>query len=312
MVNLETRIGAVTLSNPVMPGSGTFGEGMAQVIDISKLGGVVTKTITQDIREGNPPPRVAELRESTLFSIGIPSKGLDHYINETVPFYRQYNVPLIASISADTVEDFHELAAGISVPGITAIEINVSCPNLKKDGEAFGMSAQSTYEVTKAVKAATNIPAWTKLTPNAANIAEVAQAAEEAGADALIVANAILGMAIDTETLMPRVANLMGGLTGNACKPINLRMAYQCVQAVDIPVIGCGGISTTEDALEYLIAGCKAIQVGTANFISPNSMLTIIQGLKDYCLRHNYKDINEVVGALQPYAERRAEATAVV
>jgi len=310
MVNLSTQIGNITLSNPVMPGSGTFGEGMAQVIDITKLGGVVTKTITRDVRQGNPPPRVAELRESTLFSIGIPSNGSDDYINSTVPFYLPYGVPIIASISADTVEDFHELAAQISVPGVSAIEINVSCPNLKKDGEAFGMSAESTYEVMKAVKAATKTPCWTKLTPNVGNVSEVAIASEEAGADALVVANAILGMAIDTSTRTPRVANLMGGLTGNACKPINLRMAYQCVQAVDIPVIGCGGISTTEDALEYLIAGCAAIQVGTANFLSPNTMLTIIEGLKEYCKARDIQAISEVVGSLQPYSSEKLPISA--
>lgn len=298
MVNLVTRIGDITLQNPVMPASGTFAEGMANVIDLNRLGAIVTKTITDDLREGNPTPRIAELNQATLFSIGIPSKGTDYYIKNTVPFYRQYTPPVVGSISADSAEEFGELARKISDTGIVAIEANISCPNLKKNGKAFGMDAEATFQVVKAMKAATHLPVWPKMTPNAGNLIEIAQAAEEAGADALVASNAILGMAIDIETRLPKVANVTGGITGAATKPILLRMAYQCAHAVKIPVIGCGGISNGADAIEYMLAGSTAIQFGTANFISPNTMIDALDYITAYCERHGVKDISELIGAM--------------
>ncbi|WP_250508109.1 dihydroorotate dehydrogenase [Caballeronia sp. GAFFF3] len=299
MVDLSVKVGSLSLANPVMPASGTFAEGTSQVFDLNCLGAIVTKTITHDVREGVPPPRVAEFKDATLFSIGIPSKGSDYYVNETVPFYKRYACPLVASISANTIEEFGTLAARISVPGVAAIEANVSCPNLKKNGKAFGMDAEATYQVVKAMKASTDLPVWPKMTPNAGNVVEVALAAEEAGADALVVSNAILAMAIDVETFRPRVANVMGGLTGAATKPIMLRIAYQCVQAVKIPVIGCGGIATAADALEFLLAGCSAIQVGTANFVSPNAMPRMVDDLTDWCKRHGVSRLSDIIGAVK-------------
>ncbi|SPB18582.1 diguanylate cyclase [Caballeronia novacaledonica] len=299
MVDLSVRIGSLTLANPVMPASGTFAEGTAQVFDLNCLGAIVTKTITHDVREGVPPPRVAEFRDATLFSIGIPSKGSDYYVNETVPYYRRFASPLVASISANTIEEFGTLAAKISVPGVAAIEANVSCPNLKKNGQAFGMDPEATYQVVRAMKSATGLPVWPKMTPNAGNVVEVALAAEQAGADALVVSNAILAMAIDVETFRPRVANVMGGLTGAATKPIMLRIAYQCVQAVKIPVIGCGGIATAADALEFLLAGCSAIQVGTANFVSPNAMPRMVDELDAWCRRHGVTKLADIIGAVR-------------
>ncbi|CAE6715617.1 MULTISPECIES: dihydroorotate dehydrogenase [Paraburkholderia] len=299
MVDLSVKIGSLTLANPVMPASGTFAEGTSRVFDLDCLGAIVTKTITQDIREGVPPPRVAEFRDATLFSIGIPSKGSDYYIEQTVPFYRRYTPPLVASISANTIEEFGTLAAKIAVPGVAAIEANVSCPNLKKDGRAFGMDPEATYQVVKAMKEACGLPVWAKMTPNAGNVVEVALAAEEAGADALVVSNAILAMAIDVETFRPRVANVMGGLTGAATRPIMLRIAYQCVQAVKIPVIGCGGIGTAADALEFLLAGCRAVQVGTANFVSPTAMPRLIHDLTAYCERHGVSKLSDLIGAVR-------------
>lgn len=310
MVDMSVSIGSMTLANPVMPGSGTFGEGMAKVIDLNLLGAIVSKTITHDVREGNPPPRIAEFRDATLFSIGIPSKGADHYVNELVPFYTGYVPPLIASISADTVEGFADLAARISVPGVMAIEANVSCPNIKKDGQAFGMDADATEQVVRAMKAATKVPVWAKMTPNAGNMAAVARAAERGGADAIVAANALLAMAIDVDTFRPKVANLMGGITGRATKPIILRMAYQCAQAVSIPVIGCGGISDANDALEYMLAGCSAVQIGTASFISPNAMPRMIDDLAAFCQRRGISRIRDLIGAMQMFEpvmlERRA------
>lgn len=312
MVDLSVSIGSLKLSNPVMPASGTFAEGMANVIDLNRLGAIVTKTITNDLREGNPPPRVAEFRDATLFSIGIPSKGPDHYVDELVPFYRRFTPPLIASISANTTEDFGALAARISVPGVAAIEANVSCPNLEKDGRAFGMDPEATHRTVRAMKAATAVPVWVKMTPNVGNIAEIACAAEEAGADALVVGNAVLAMAIDVTTFRPRVANLMGGLTGQATRPILLRMAYQCAQAVSIPIIGCGGIGTAHDAIEYLLAGATAIQVGTANFISPNAMIRMIDELAHFCEARGLARITDLIGAICMEKPTQLERSAVL
>lgn len=312
MVDLSVKIGELTLANPVMPGSGTFSDGTARVFDLNRLGAIVTKTITPDVREGVPPPRVAEFRDATLFSIGIPSKGGDYYVEHTVPFYRPYRSPLIASISASTIEEFGELAAKITVPGVAAIEANVSCPNLKKDGQAFGMDPEATYQVVRAMKAATHLPIWPKMTPNAGSVVEVARAAEEAGADALVVSNAILAMAIDVETFRPRVANVMGGLTGSATRPIMLRIAYQCVQAVSIPVIGCGGIGSATDALEYLLAGCTAVQVGTANFVSPNTMPKMIDDLAAFCERRGVARLADLIGALRMHEPAQLEQGAAL
>lgn len=310
MVDMSVAIGNLTLQNPVMPGSGTFAEGMAKVIDLNRLGAIVTKTITSDLREGNTPPRVAELNNSTLFSIGIPSKGPDHYLNELVPFYRGFTPPLVASISANTVEEFGELAARISVPGLVAIEANISCPNLKKDGQAFGMDPQATEAVVRAMKRASSLQIWAKLSPNVGSVATIARAAEQGGADALVCANALLAMAIDIESYQPKVANLMGGITGNATKPILLRMAYQAAQAVSIPVIGCGGISSAADAIEYMLAGCSAVQVGTANFISANAMPRIIDDLQAFCERRGITRIRDLVGAMKMHEAKMLELRA--
>jgi dihydroorotate dehydrogenase (NAD+) catalytic subunit len=301
MVDLSVQIGSVSLANPVMPGSGTFSEGLAQVFDLNRLGAIVTKTITEDVREGNPPPRVAEFRDATLFSIGIPSKGSDYFLQETVPFYRKYAPPLIASISANSVEEFGMLAEKIAVAGISAIEANVSCPNLKKDGQAFGMDAQATYQVVRAMIERSGLPVWAKMTPNAGNVVQIAQAAEAAGAEAIVMGNAMLAMAIDTETFKPRVANLMGGLTGRATKPILIRMAYQCAQGVSIPVIGCGGIATASDAIEYLLAGCTAVQVGTENFLHPGVMPRMIDEINGFCVRRGISRVHDLVGAMQSH-----------
>lgn len=300
-VNLSVDIGSLRLKNPIMPASGTFAERICDVIDINRLGAIVTKTITKDLREGNPPPRIAEFANAALFSIGIPSKGLDHYVNEVVPFYKGYAPPLIASISADSVEEFGELAALISVPGVVGIEANISCPNLKKDGKAFGVEAQTTHDVIQAMVSATSLPIWAKLTPNATNIVETALAAEEAGAEALVVANAILGMSIDPETFLPRVANVTGGLTGPAIKPVLLRMAHQCSKAVSIPIIGCGGISTANDVIEYLLAGASAVQIGTANFISPHAMIHALDKLEEFCIRHDVTEVSQLTGAMRAH-----------
>ncbi len=307
MVDLAVTIGALHLRNPIMPASGTFAEGMADVFDLDRLGAIVTKTITADIREGVPPPRVAEFRDATLFSIGIPSKGPTYFRDVTVPFYRGFTPPLIASVSAETVEQFGELAERVTVQGVAAIEANISCPNLKKDGLAFGMDEAATEDVVRAMKSATHLPIWPKLTPNVGDIAAIARAAERGGADAIVVANALLAMAIDVETFLPAVANVMGGITGPATKPIILRMAYQVARAVGVPIIGCGGISTARDAIEYMLAGCSAVQVGTATFLSASSMLRVIDDLAAFCDARAIARVTDLIGAMRHYPARQSE-----
>jgi dihydroorotate dehydrogenase (NAD+) catalytic subunit len=299
MVNLTTKIGDLTLANPIMPASGTFSEDLAEVLDLSQLGAHVTKTITEEKRGGNPTPRVCEVRGSMLNSIGIPSKGIDHFIENIIPFYNQYGVPLVVSISAHTADDFARICERVSVPGVDAIEVNISCPNIEEDGKAFAMRPSTTQSVMKKLRSASDLPLWAKLSPNTGETIEVAIAAEEAGADALVVSNTMLSMAIDIHSRKPKLGNLMGGLSGPSLKPIALRMAYQCAKSVDIPVIGCGGISTVEDIVEYLIAGATAVQVGTATFINPNAMVTLLAELETFLKNQNIQNVSELVGSVR-------------
>jgi dihydroorotate dehydrogenase (NAD+) catalytic subunit len=299
MTDMSVRIGALTLANPVMPASGTFAEGLAEAIDLNRLGALVTKTITRELRAGNPLPRVAEVTGGMLNAIGIPSKGVPYLLRHTIPEYRRWTPPLVVSISAPTAEDFATLAAEISVPGVAAIEANISCPNIEADGKAFAMFAASTEGVIRAMRAATRLPLWAKLTPNTGEIADVARAAEAAGADALVVANTILAMAIDPRTFRPRLGNLMGGLSGPAVKPIVLRQVFQCARATSIPIIGCGGISTAADAAEYMLAGATAVQVGTATFLNASAMIEVIDGLDRFCESRELPRVADLTGALQ-------------
>jgi dihydroorotate dehydrogenase (NAD+) catalytic subunit len=299
MVSLKTKIGDLTLQNPIMPASGTFSEDLAEVLDLNQLGAHVTKTITEEKRGGNPTPRVCEVRGSMLNSIGIPSKGIEYFIDNVIPFYNQYDVPLIVSISAHTVDDFARICERVSVPGVDAIEVNISCPNIEEDSKAFAMRPSTTHTVMTKLRDASDLPLWAKLSPNTGETIEVAMAAEEAGADALVVSNTLLSMAIDIHSRKPKLGNLMGGLSGPSLKPIALRMAYQCAKSVGIPVIGCGGISTVEDIVEYLIAGATAIQVGTATFINPNAMVTLLAELEAFLQNQNIQGISELVGSVR-------------
>jgi len=299
VVNLKTEIGNLTLDNPIMPASGTFSEDLSEVFELNQLGAHVTKTITEEIRIGNPTPRVCEVRGSMLNSIGIPSKGVDHFIDNVIPFYNQYDVPLIVSISASTVDDFARICERVSVPGVDAIEINISCPNVEEDGKAFAMRPSTTHSVMTKLRSASDLPLWAKLSPNTGEIIEVAIAAEEAGADALVVSNTLLSMAIDIHSRKPKLGNLMGGLSGPSLKPVAVRMVYQCAKSVDIPIIGCGGISTAEDIVEYLIAGATAIQVGTATFINPKAMVKLLAELKTFLGNQNIQKISELVGSVR-------------
>jgi dihydroorotate dehydrogenase (NAD+) catalytic subunit len=298
MIDLSVRVGGLTLVNPVMPASGTFAEGLDKVMDFNRLGAFVTKTVTRELRDGNPLPRVVERAGGLINSIGIPSKGVPYFIEHTLPYYAKHKPPLVVSISAPTAEDFGRLASEMTRDGVAAIEANISCPNIEEDGKAFAMRASSTDSVVRELRAATSLPLWVKLTPNTGDLPEIARAAENAGADALVVANTILAMAIDLTTFKPCLGNVMGGLSGPAIKPIVLRQVYQCARAVKIPVIGCGGISTTEDAVEYMLAGASAVQVGTATFVQPATMTTIIDGLVKFCERRDIDHVADLISAV--------------
>ena len=298
MTDLSVRIGTLALANPVMPASGTFAKGLGKAVDFSRLGAFVTKTITRELRTGNPLPRVVERPASLINSIGIPSEGVKSFIDHTIPAYAAYETPLVVSISAPTAEGFASLAAEMTHAGADAIEANISCPNIEEDGRVFAMRPASTEAVIRQIRAATDLPVWAKLTPNTGDLADVARAAEAAGADALVVANTILAMAIDLETFRPSLGNVLGGLSGPAIKPIVLRQVFQCARAVGIPIIGCGGIVSAEDAVEYMLAGASAVQVGTATFIQPTAMVAIIDGLERFCERRQIPRVADLIGAM--------------
>jgi dihydroorotate dehydrogenase (NAD+) catalytic subunit len=298
LADLRVSVGSLQLKNPVMPASGCFAHEYADAMDLSRLGALVTKSVTPKRRIGNPVPRVAETDSGMLNSIGIPSSGLLYYVDKIVPHYRGVDAPLVASVSADTADEFAAACEALSVPGVAAIEANISCPNLEADGRAFAMSAQDTHRAVAEIKRHARVPIWAKLTPNVTDIAEIARAAESAGADALVIANTLLGMAIDPETRKPRLGNVMGGLSGPAIRPVVVRMVFQCARAVKIPIIGCGGIMSAEDAVEYLLAGAAAVQVGTASFLDPAAMLGVIDGLHAYCERHGIARIAELTGSV--------------
>jgi dihydroorotate dehydrogenase (NAD+) catalytic subunit len=310
MVDLRVKIGALELANPVMPASGTFAEGLASVIPFERLGAFVTKTITAELRGGNPTPRVAEVGRGMLNSIGLPSRGLEYFFETTLPFYREFSSPLVVSISAPSAEAFGRVAAQLERPGIAAIEANISCPNLEEDGKAFALCPKASEAVMRHMRAGTSLPIWVKLSPNATDIATIAGAVEAAGADALVVGNTILGMAIDVESRKPVLGSVMGGLSGEIVKPIVLRMTYQCARAVSIPVIGCGGIASAEDAVEYMLAGASAVQVGTATFVQPTAMLDVMKGIAAYCDRKGIARVTDLIGAVE--VERQIDNAAIV
>jgi dihydroorotate dehydrogenase (NAD+) catalytic subunit len=308
MVDLAVTIGSLRLANPVMPASGTFGPELAQVFDLDALGALVTKSVTPEFRAGNPLPRLCETEAGVLNSIGIPGKGLEHFLAVQMAEWRRFRAPLVVSYSAPTVAAFAEGAARLAAaPGVAAIEANISCPNLEADGRAFAMHPEPAAAATAAMRRAVGgLPLWVKLSPNTGDIAAVAQAVEAAGADALVVANTILGLAIDIETARPKLGSGMGGFSGPAFKPIALRLVWQCAQAVRIPVIGAGGIATTEDAVEFLMAGATAVQVGTATFTSPTAMPRVIEGLRAFCAARGIGRVAELTGAALPIPRRAA------
>ncbi|MED4585921.1 dihydroorotate dehydrogenase [Brevibacillus choshinensis] len=296
-LDLCVKIGSLTLPNPIMPASGAFGEDMEDIIDFNLLGAVVPKSITKHPRKGNATPRICETPAGMINSIGIQSKGIHYYMENVIPYYRRYQTPLISSISADSIEEFVEMAGIIAgTDGVAALELNISCPNLKGNGAAFGMDAQLTRELIREVRQVTDKPLIAKLTPNVTSIQEIALAAEEGGADGLNVANTMLAMAIDVHTRKPRIGNVLGGLSGPAVKPIIVRMIYQVHQVSSLPIIGCGGVMNGEDAIEMILAGASAVQVGTASFVQPTAMLDILEEIKQYMVQYEITDIKSLVG----------------
>lgn len=299
--DLRVKIGPLELRNPVLTASGTFGyaKEFEPFLNLNRLGGIIVKGISLEPRAGNPPPRIVETACGMLNAIGLENVGVDRFISEKMPYLRTLTAPLIVNILGDSVEDYRELAARLDgVPGISALEVNISCPNVKKGGVAFGASPEMAAAVTAAVRGATKLPVIVKLSPNVSDITVMAKAVENAGADAVSLINTLIGMAINAETRKPRLANIIGGLSGPAIKPVALRMVWQTAQAVSIPVIGIGGIGTAEDAVEFLLAGASAVQVGTANFYNPSAAEQIIAGLEDYLQRHGEERVSKLIGAL--------------
>lgn len=306
MVNLAVKVGSLTLKNPVMPGSGTFSAEFARIIDLNRLGAMVAKTVSRNFRAGNPPPRVSEVEAGMINSIGLPTKGLKYFLEHQIPEYKQFTPPLVASISSETIDDFAAMARDVSVAGVDAIEINISCPTRAPGGGNFALNEEHTYKVVTRCREATRKPLWAKLSPNAGDISAVAEAAEKAGADALTVSNTILGLKINIETRLSCIGNGYGGISGPAVKPIILRMVHQCSKCVKIPIIGCGGISRVEDVVEYLMAGATAVQVGYLNFRHPTAMIALIEGLEQWCAAHGVERVAELTGAMRDHPTRDA------
>lgn len=299
--SLSVAVGPLRLQNPLLTASGTFGYGAeyAPFIDLNCLGALIVKGLSLKPRAGNPPPRIMETAGGMLNAIGLQNVGVRAFIAEKLPFLRNFAVPVIANIFGETVEEYQEVAALLEqAGGISALELNISCPNVKKGGVAFGADPALAAEVTAKVKAASSLPLIVKLTPNVTDIATIAASVEDAGADALSLINTITGMSVNVERRTPHLKNITGGLSGPAIKPIALRMVWQAVQRVKIPVIGCGGIATAEDALEFLIVGARAVQVGTANFVNPAAVTDILAGLDAYLKKHQLSDIGEIIGTL--------------
>ena len=299
LVDLATTCGGVSMRTPIMPASGTFSSEMDQVMAVDQLGALVLKTTTYAERSGNPVPRVSESAEGMLNSIGLPGGGYRQFLEEVLPTYLEFGAPVVVSISADTVDQFGEMTESLSVPGVAAIELNVSCPNIEADGKAFAMSTSATAAVVAKARQATSLPLWAKLTPNTAEVGDIGMAAQDAGADAVVVANTILAMSIDPITRRPTLGNVMGGLSGPAIKPIIVRMVYQCALRLDIPIIGCGGIQSGHDVVEYLLAGASAVQVGTVSFVDPTALVRIEEELVSYCHQQEVRSVSELVGAVK-------------
>ncbi|HEY3347091.1 MAG TPA: dihydroorotate dehydrogenase [Nitrospirota bacterium] len=298
----EVSLGPLKLKNPVVTASGTFGYGAeyAKFYDLSRLGGITVKGLSMKPIPGNPPPRICETPSGMLNAIGLQNVGVDEFINKKLPFLAQYDIKVIANIFGNTVEEYEAVAARLDrADGVHALEVNISCPNVKKGGMAFGVDPDSTYEVLKAVRQVTGKPVIAKLSPNVTSVVPFAEKAAEAGVDALSLINTLLGMAIDIRTRKPKLANITGGLSGPAIRPVAIRIIWQVHRAVGLPIIGMGGIMDASDAVEFMLAGATAVAVGTANFVNPTAAADIADGIKNYLGENKIEDINQIIGQVQ-------------
>ena len=302
MADLSVNIGKLNMANPVMTASGTFGYGLEfeDFVDLEKIGGIIVKGTTLHHREGNPYPRMAETPMGMLNAVGLQNKGVHYFVDNIYPKIKDIKTNMIVNVSGSQIEDYAETARIINeLENIPAIELNISCPNVKQGGMAFGVTAKGASEVVKAVRDVYKKTLIVKLSPNVTDITEIARAAEDAGADSVSLINTLLGMAINAEKRKPVLSTITGGMSGAAVKPIALRMVWQVAKAVKIPVIGLGGIMNWRDALEFMLAGATAIQIGTANFIDPAITVKVAEGINDYLERHGYSSVKEIIGALE-------------
>ncbi|HUF25141.1 MAG TPA: dihydroorotate dehydrogenase [Vicinamibacterales bacterium] len=313
--DLRVKIGSLTLANPVIAASGCFGYGVeyAPAIDLASLGGVAVKGLFLEERDGHAPPRIVETPSGMLNAIGLQGIGVHRFVREKLPELRRLGATVIVNICGSTLDEYVEVARVLSdAEGVGALELNISCPNIKEGGIQFGCSLGGTHDVVDAVRKVTRLPVIPKLTPNVTDVASFARAAEDAGADAISLVNTFLAMAIDVETRLPKLTNVMGGLSGPAIRPIAVRMVYECRQMVKIPIIGMGGIASAEDALEFMIAGANAVQIGTANFTQPFLWTGVIDGISSYMARHGIATAGDLVGTVasrRPSAPAKASAT---
>ena len=300
-MNTKVTIAGVTLKNPVMTASGTFGSGMeySDFVDLNRLGAVVTKGVANRPWPGNPTPRVAETYGGMLNAIGLQNPGIDVFIERDVPFLQQYDTKIIVNVCGRTVEDYLEVVERLGDEPVDMLEINVSCPNVKEGAIAFGQKAEALYDITSQIRKKARQPVIMKLSPNVTDITEMAKAAEAAGADALSMINTITGMKIDIHRRQFALANKTGGLSGPAIKPVAVRMVYQAAHAVKIPVIGMGGIANAEDAIEFMLAGASAVAVGAMNFVNPYTTVEVVEGIEAYMKRYGTEDVTELIGAVQ-------------
>lgn len=298
--SLAVNIAGIKMKTPIMTASGTFGFGLEyqDFLDLNQIGALVVKGTTLLPRSGNSGRRIAETPAGMLNCIGLENPGSQTLVEEILPKLSQYNIPVIVNISGNTVEEYGELAAKLTVQGVSGLELNISCPNVKQGGIAFGTDQNSATAVVKSVKANTSLPVIVKLSPNETDIVSMAKAVEDAGADAISLINTLLGMAIDIQNWRPVLGNTVGGLSGPAIKPVALRMVWQVAQAVSVPVIGMGGISTADDAIEFFLAGASAVSIGTANFVNPRATVDVAEGLEEYLSARGLEHIGQIVGKL--------------
>lgn len=300
--DLRVKIGSLTLKNPVMTASGTFGYAreFEPLMNLHRLGAIIVKGISLHPRAGNPPPRIVETACGMLNAIGLQNVGVERFIKDKMGYLGNLNVPIFVNILGESLDEYREITERLcGSPGVAAIEVNISCPNVKKGGVAFGTDPAMAAAVTKVVKEAASVPVIVKLSPNVTDVAAIARAVEDGGADAVSLINTLIGMAINLKTKRPELANVIGGLSGPAIKPVALRMVYEVARAVSIPVIGIGGIETAGDALEFMLAGATAVQIGTANFINPRASEEVVEGLTEYALAEKLSSIRDLIGALQ-------------